>query len=139
LGLDISNDYILAARKKYGDRARFECATANEFEDFEAGTYDLVSAVALLHHLSDQEVRDVCLLAKRALKPQGRFVSFDNCFIPNQNKLAAWLVSKDRGQNVRTPDGYLNLLREYFPDAQVEVRHDLLRVPYTHAICQARA
>jgi hypothetical protein len=48
--------------------------------------------------------------------------------------LARFILRRDRGQHVRQRDEYLALAREVFPQLEYEVRHDLMRIPYTHLI-----
>ncbi|RKZ63742.1 MAG: class I SAM-dependent methyltransferase, partial [Candidatus Parabeggiatoa sp. nov. 3] len=45
-------------------------------------------------------------------------------------------ISKDRGQNVRTQEGYLELASQVFSNITTDIRHDLLRIPYTHFILE---
>jgi len=103
----------------------------------EYGTFDIVMANGVLHHLEDQEVRLLTAAASRALKPGGRFCSFDGCFIDGQNPIARYLISKDRGRNVREPEEYKALVDPYFETVDLVIRHDMLRIPYTHAIMVA--
>jgi hypothetical protein len=42
-------------------------------------------------------------------------------------KVAQW----DRGQNVRDPQGYLDLVSDRYASKQIYTYHDYLRVPYT--------
>jgi len=45
-------------------------------------------------------------------------------------------VSRDRGQYVRESAEYAMLAAQVFPEVRSFVRHDLLRIPYTHVILQ---
>ena len=101
------------------------------------GTFDIVMANGLFHHLDDREADQLVAIASRALKPGGKFCSLDNCYITDQNPIARFLVSRDRGQNVREAEGYVALIKPHFDSVELFTRHDLLRVPYTHAICVA--
>lgn len=47
------------------------------------------------------------------------------------------LCRRDRGQLVGDRQGYCSLAASPFPTADVIVRHDLLHVPYAHAIVDA--
>lgn len=40
---------------------------------------------------------------------------------------------------MRTPEFYLAIAHRHFSDASATVLHDLLAVPYTHCIMEARA
>jgi hypothetical protein len=44
------------------------------------------------------------------------------------------MLAKDRGKFVRTRDEYLRLASTRFSKVEPHLRHDLLRVPYTHLI-----
>jgi SAM-dependent methyltransferase len=138
-GIDLSPRYVEAARRRWGGRARFTCASVAETAVREPASYDLVMANGVLHHLSDQEVRLLLALARRALKPGGRLVTADGCFEPGQSPVARWLLRRDRGRFVRTRGGYVALAQQVFPSVAAHVRHDLLRIPYTHLIMVARA
>lgn len=146
-GFDRSPAYIEAARRRYGPRGRFVCGDVEAFgegkmengkmEDGVRGaSYDIVLAFGVLHHLDDGEVRQVFRRAKQALKPAGRMVTMDPAFVPDQSPLARFVVSRDRGRNVRFPGAYADLAREAFGDIRVSVWHDALRIPYDHAILE---
>jgi hypothetical protein len=50
--------------------------------------------------------------------------------------MARFLISKDRGQNIRSPEGYQSLARPFFKEQITEIKNDLLRIPYTHFIME---
>lgn len=137
LGVDMSADYIAAAEQSYGERARFMVGDANELEFGDDERFDVVSAVGLLHHLNDDEVIRLATTARRLLGPGGRLVTVDNCFTADQSPIAKAIIRRDRGQNTRTPTAYAALLEGQFDETRFEVREDLLRIPYTHAILEA--
>ena len=62
----------------------------------------------------------------------------DPCFAQDQSRVAAFIIRKDRGQNVRTAEAYLDLARTIFPQAVVHNRNDMLRIPYNHAVLECR-
>lgn len=130
-GFDISADYINQAKATYGDRGYFFARnfTRNELESLPK--FDVVIASGLLHHLDDQVAADLMDLIHSALKPDGRFLSVDPVFQVGQNPIARLIISKDRGQNVRTCSGYLDLARNVFKIYRAEVRHRAW-IPYTH-------
>ena len=115
IGFDASENYINHARKRYGDRGVFICQliTSNNLEYREY--FDLVLVCGVLHHLDDSEAEKLFELAHTALKPGGRLVAIENCYTENQSPIARWIISKDRGQNVRDEKGYLNLAYNLFP------------------------
>ena len=137
VGYDLSERYIASARAKYGDRGVWHCAPVSEMDAANLGTFDLVMANGIFHHLNDTEATHLIDVASKALKPSGRFVSLDCCFTPGQSRISRFIVSKDRGQNIRTPERYAELVRNSFCSVDVNVHHELLKVPYTHVILVA--
>lgn len=134
-GLDISSKYIRAAQMRFGSRGRFLCgdvgiATLEE----ETGSFDLVMAIGVVHHLDDEQAAKLFRLAGLALKPAGRLATRDGCYVAGQSRIARWLLARDRGKFVRTRREYLRLAAQWFANVECHVRHDLLRVPYTHLI-----
>lgn len=137
LGFDISAKYIAMAQKRYGNRGTFQCEDVSNASLEGVPPFDLAISIAVLHHLNDEEATALFAIARSALKIGGRLVTIDPTFTEEQSVLARFLVKHDRGQHVRTPEGYRNLAVQIFPNVRVEVRHDLLTVPYTHAILEA--
>jgi len=138
-GFDGSEAYIAAARARYGDRAKFTCALVARYSLGELeGTCDVAMAIGVLHHLDDAGAKALLEVARAALKPGGRLVTIDPCFVDGQNPIARFIVSKDRGEHVRTEEEWLRLARSVLPDVKARVRTDLLRIPYTHIVLEGR-
>lgn len=131
-GYDLSEEYIRRARARYGQRASFECADVSDFAlgPRRSGA-DVVLALGVIHHLDDPQVGRLIDTAHDLLAPGGRLVTMDTSYAPGQSRLSRYLVARDRGQNVRDPDEYRALAATRFGHVDVEVRHDLLRIPYT--------
>lgn len=138
VGFDASAEYIEAARRRYGARGRFEQRriTPASLKDFEG--FDLVMANGVLHHLDDAAAHELFEIARVALRPAGRLVTLDGCYSSRQSTIARYLLSRDRGQFVRTASEYEALARSHFPKVIANMRHDLLRIPYTHLILECR-
>lgn len=135
LGVDISPEYVEAAQKRFGNRGRFCCSDIRGFGlNGEQGTFDLVLATGVVHHLDNRLASGLFELAARALRPSGRLVTFDGCFEPGQSGVAQWILRHDRGKFVRHRSDYERLAEIAFSSVQSYVRHDLLRIPYTHLI-----
>jgi cyclopropane fatty-acyl-phospholipid synthase-like methyltransferase len=133
-GYDMNPHYIADAQKRFGDRGKFVCQRVSELTLAEQTPYDHVLAFGLIHHLQDAEASDLFTLAKRALKPSGVLVTIDPCYTPEQSALARWMVSRDRGDCVRTPQAYQALALSAGFEATCDIHHDLIRLPYTHCI-----
>ena len=74
-GFDTSQKYIDWARKNFGDRGEFRTEIFGEEHVKELPPVDAVMLLGLLHHLSDQQARELLSLAGRALAPGGRVIS----------------------------------------------------------------
>lgn len=134
-GLDISPEYIHSATQRFGTRGRFLCGDVGQATiEGEQGTFDLVLATGVLHHLDDAQASRLFDLARLALRPAGRLVTFDGCYAPQQSRIARWLLAHDRGKFVRRREEYMHLASTYFSKVEPQIRHDLLRIPYTHLI-----
>ena len=134
-GLDISPEYICSAKKRFGSKGRFCCGDVGLAPiEGEQGTFDLVLATGVIHHLDDVQAARLFDMARLALRPSGRLVTYDGCYVPQQSRIARWLLAKDRGKFVRTREEYLRLAATRFSKVESHLRHDLLRVPYTHLI-----
>ena len=136
LGLDVSEDYIDWARRRYGERARFLCRGVSRDAIDERASFDLVLSVGVIHHLNDEGALELLELARSALTPQGRLVTFDGCYVRDQARLSRFIVSRDRGHHVRTEEAYVALAERFFSRVEARIRTDLLRIPYTHIILE---
>ena len=136
IGFDLSQSYIDAARERHGVHGRFECSDVADFEATDLVGVDLVLAIGILHHLDDVQAKQLFQTAWDKLRPGGRFISFDGALVQGQSRIARTLILNDRGQNIRSPDGYRSLAASKFTAIQCIVRDDLLRVPYTHCILE---
>jgi len=131
-GFDANPAYIERARRAYAGRdARFHCQFVSLATLAEPGTWDLVLAIGLVHHLGDQEAGQLFRLAHAALRPGGRMVTIDGVYVPGQARMAKWIISQDRGRFVRTPEAYDRLAQGTFSRVAATVDHGLLRIPYT--------
>lgn len=135
-GFDISRSYIDAARKHYGNRASFFVSGVEESLVGALPDHDLAIATGVLHHLPDDLAQLLLRIAWSNLKPGGRLVTSDGCFSENQPHLNRWVVSMDRGEFVRPAPRYRELAAAYFDEVELTVYHDLLRIPYSHAIME---
>lgn len=140
VGVDLSEAYVADARRRLGDRARFVCADVRELDRLpDEGRFDVALMVGLLHHLSDHVAAGVFRAVAARLTDGGRLVTIDPTFAAGAHPIGRFVASRDRGRHVRSPGGYVRLAREGFSRVTVHVRHDLLRIPYTHAVLECTA
>jgi len=130
-GFDDSKFYIENAKKKFPqNNYSFFCQRVNFAKDF-GQKFDIIMANAILHHIDDEEAQKLLSFASRNLKPGGRLITHDGCFIDNQSKFKKWVLENDRGKFVRTKEGYFKLFSKHFDKINTTIREDLYNLPYT--------
>ncbi len=138
VGLDLEPVYLRAAERRWGGRGRFLCARAGDAaERLRGERFDLVLALFLLHHLDDGEARRLISAAYELLAPGGVLATIDPVRVAGQHPVARWLIDRDRGRYVRSPDSYRALVEERFGAVETAIRGDLLRLPYSHLLMRA--
>ncbi len=139
IGFDIDSQLIEAARRKHGNRGRFFCASVSEQAFSTLESMDLVLAIGVLHHLADDEALELFRLARNSLKPGGRLITWDCCYVEGQSAFSRFLMSRDRGLHVRTRTEYENLAGRVFPATKSNIDHDLIRLPYPSVVIECVA
>jgi SAM-dependent methyltransferase len=141
VGFDMNDKYIQTAKRRFegregGPKCRFFRGLVNDAAIYNFDAFDIVTANSVLHHLTDNEAGVLFELAKKALRPSGRLITLDPCYLEDQSRIARFLLSWDRGRHIRTDVRYRALASEYFTRVTSSVLHDLLRVPYTNIITE---
>ncbi len=120
-GYDRNEAYISYARKRFAGRnARFECRSVGSDSECKH-RYDIALAFGLAHHLEDSEVRTLIRDIRNLLTPGGRLFLLDPVYCREQSRLARYVVSRDRGKNVRTQEEYLRLYQSEFPNVSTHL------------------
>jgi SAM-dependent methyltransferase len=136
-GLDINPDYIAFARRTYGDKGTFVVGDTRSLRgDSRFKDADIVIAIAVLHHLDDEEAADCIRFAYDALKRGGRLVCYDACWIPNQGVVSRYIMSKDRGRNIRTEQQCRQLAAKVFSNVHTWIHTKPLRIPYVTIVLE---
>ena len=131
LGLDINPGYIAFAGRTYGGKGTFIVGDTRSLRgDSRFKDADIVIAVAVLHHLDDEEAADCIRFAYDALKSGGRFIFHDPCWIRNQGAFSKYIMSHDRGRNIRTEQQYRQLAAQFFANVAAWVDTKPMRIPY---------
>jgi len=81
--------------------------------------------------MDDTQAKNIAKLAHLALKDGGKLVSVDPCYAQDQNPAARYLISKDRGQNVRVESAYKAIVNRTFKHIDTRIVHRAW-IPYTH-------
>lgn len=138
LGFDLSPEYIKNAERKFGHRGKFFCAEVNRSNLQNPSTYDIVTAFNILHHLNDEEVIELLILAKDALKKGGRLVTTDGCKVEGDSIISKTILSLDRGKYVRTKEKYEALVHQVFQDVKYTISNQLTNIPITSIIFECK-
>jgi len=137
IGLDHNPNYIATATKKYGSKGTFICAGVDQLNDYGLKTFDRIIILGVMHHLDDAQLAQLMMSLKDRLNHGGILITFDVAFEDKQNLIAKLLAKNDRGKFVRTKEQYLEFINSAFKVDQADLRHNLLRVPYTHVLTRS--
>lgn len=136
VGFDINPDYIEHAKNQFKNRGEFHCVSVND-SDIYGNEFDFAIAIGILHHLDNKESEELIKSAKKHLKKDGCLLMVEPVWTDKQSKLEKYLMSKDRGQNIRTQQEYLGLLDKYFDKTENIIRADMLNIPWTLSITKS--
>lgn len=76
VGIDINEDYINNARNTYGsDKRTFLCSTVDDINQLEFSQFDIITCLGVLHHLDDNQVKQLMKYFSKWLKPSGHICS----------------------------------------------------------------
>jgi cyclopropane fatty-acyl-phospholipid synthase-like methyltransferase len=139
LGLDINPDYIAVARRTYGRRGTFivgNLQTVQADSRFKAA--DIVIAIGVLHHLDDEEAEQCIQFAHDVLNAEGRFICHEACWTPNQGTISKYIMSTDRGRNIRTEQQYCELAAKAFKRVNTWIDMKPMRIPYVTVVLECQ-
>lgn len=139
VGLDMSEEYLGACRRHWGSRGEFHRkeltgTTADVF-----GEFDIILALGLVHHLDDEQAKNLFAIARRTLRPGGRMITLDGVFAPQQSPLVRTLLRWDRGQHVRDEPAYRALAESASLKVTAHAANDIFRIPYDVLIMECVA
>jgi ubiquinone/menaquinone biosynthesis C-methylase UbiE len=134
VGIDNNSRYISAARKRYQNRGEFVVGDVGALSLNPSEQFDIVLASGILHHIDDASAKGLLAVSARLLAKNGRMVIADPVVAPGQSPVAKFLISLDRGRNVRTPEHYLALARTSFEKVHSHVCDLHPWLPYTQFI-----
>lgn len=130
-GVDFEASYIAYCREHYGDRGTFiHQKVGDELRTEWFDHFDAINAHGLLHHLSNEDGAILLETAHKYLKKGGYLVTFDSAYYADQPAHSRWLVSKDRGQNVKEDTAYQSFAEHYFDQVEGRLYTNYSRLPY---------
>ncbi|KNF10091.1 methylase involved in ubiquinone/menaquinone biosynthesis [Gottschalkia purinilytica] len=96
--------------------------------NLEDRSIDYILIMAVLHHISTQDIKEYLIEFKRVLKKDGKLVIIEPCFF-KENYFTNWLMNTfDKGKYIRNETSYLNLFSEQL--FQVETTKKLRKGAY---------
>lgn len=117
-GFDSEANYIERGKALFKGRPeihlRHQMLTAETID--EIGQFDIVIAIGVMHHMSDEVVLSLLHTAKAALKPGGRLVTYDPGRFENEKIMETFFAKYDRGRNIRPQAAYAKLISQVFTD-----------------------
>ena len=140
LGIDTSSEYIEVAKKRY-PLHNFRCSDFGETHEElnrEYGSFDIVVAMGLLHHIDDQTAQRYISCCRKILKPGGVLVTFDGCIYEGQSKVRRKVVMSDRGKFIRKKHEYFTLFDKQGFTVRGSIEEEVLLIPHTMLAITAR-
>lgn len=138
-GFDMQKEYIDFAKKKFGTRGDFYCeAVGKTLNPNWENYFDAINADGILHHLSEEDSLKLIETAYFYLKKGGKLITIDPVYYQNQFKIIRYIISKDRGQNIRTNYQYLKLAKSVFFNVKSNITNKYFLIPYSYFIMELK-
>ena len=133
-GFDSDKNYIDYAKNKYKECSffleEFSLKSTKKIEKV-----DTVLLSGLLHHLSDDEIKELMSAIKLSVKKKFQIIILDPVIYEKQNSIARFLIKNDRGKFVRDEIAYLKLFKEFQLNYKHKIHHQKI-VPYTWIVSE---
>jgi len=111
-GIDIEPERIAYAAKTY-PQGKFQVMDASAL-GYPDGYFDQILVTGVLHHLSDEDVRNIAKEMKRVLRPDGRALVMEDIALRGSLTLLGALVHlADEGAHIRRPKEYTPLFEPH--------------------------
>ena len=130
IGIDINSKHIESAKKKFPEDQFFTEDLLN-IGMLSISRVDSVIMIGILHHLDDDTCKKLFKNLHNKLSNGGEIFTLDPVYIQKQRLIAKYLASKDKGDFVRKPIDYENLIPKSFKVKSCVI-NNLVRVPYDH-------
>lgn len=140
LGVDRNAGYINKALNRFINKnISFKCLDLNDDKSKVElnGEWDAILMVGLLHHMSDEEGENLIKVLTKLMNRNTTLFILEPIYTDKQSKVSRYIVSKDRGRNVRELSGYLSLLQG-FSEIKYEVDLHPIRIPYAGVMFQCK-
>lgn len=112
-GVDVDNKYIGFC--KLNRKGNFLAIKTLPPYKFNKGYFDQIMVSAVVHHINDKKLALISKEFKRILKKDGKLMVIDHFTKENQDNLfCKFLISLDRGEHFRNPEGIIALFSKSF-------------------------
>ncbi len=133
IGIDNNPEYIRYARSKFQYRKNCTFICGNWSTMVWQKNTRVISVLGLLHHLSDEQVKEVLALSWNHLSEGGCLISLDGCPTNESGLAERFFYWIDRGNYIRTKEHLCSL----FPtNVQSTLHSNWLKVPYQYLLCK---
>ena len=139
-GIDVNDGNITLAKRKYAKFPNIKFITDDVSkclmnDTVFINTYDIIFMSGILHHLSMDDKRQILSYIPKLLeKENGEFRSCDSVYTKEQPKISKWVMSHDRGKYILEMDDYIQLIKEYLPFVECNLRSDCMLFPFPYPI-----
>jgi 2-polyprenyl-3-methyl-5-hydroxy-6-metoxy-1,4-benzoquinol methylase len=135
IGIDNNSSYIGYAERHYSNFGTFHCCDVSDLStSLQGNLIDTALLIGVLHHLTNNQARDMIKDIGMHMSDGGKIVSVDPVFTPDQGLISRLIAASDRGKYVRSVDEHHSLFGEGVDICKSEIREDWLRIPYTHLV-----
>lgn len=128
-GVDMNEGYINYARKRYKKNSVFFTSMIGDYLNGRNDLFDLVLALNVVHHLQDDEANALYKTGFDSLKSGGTMIVSDPSYFQGQSGFSKFLSKMDRGKNIRFPEDYVKLARNFFDEVTWQTRLDMNYLP----------
>ncbi|WP_235950010.1 class I SAM-dependent methyltransferase [Paenibacillus apii] len=110
IGIDPDAKRIHYAKKQYPNH-KFHVFEHGKLP-VDDGSVDYILIIAVLHHISSEEIAEYMKEFKRVLKPDGSFIVMEPCMF-KRKPVSNWFMNfYDDGEYIRNEEEYIQLFRE---------------------------
>ncbi|KRE29679.1 methyltransferase type 11 [Paenibacillus sp. Soil522] len=117
VGMDPDAKRVNYAKRLYPDHT-FQVLDSKRFP-FDNESVDYILIIAVLHHISSDEISSYMKEFQRILKPNGTIVVMEPCLC-KKNTLCNWFMNwYDNGEYIRNEEEYIRLFSDHNYDCKV--------------------
>jgi len=144
-GFDVNREYISSARKAYSwrENTRLICASCMDGElrkGLPNKSVDVAIVHGVFHHINDEQASEMFELAREKIVTGGKMAILEPVWLNGQSKFRQWIMSKDRGTNIKTLQDWEKFFRSNtigWADIDIEVYTNLIRF-YDLVVCTVK-